>query len=347
MGLGLFSLFWALPASSAPQGSPKITILCYHKFSQGPSPDLYTVSRQTFQEQLDYLQKKNYRVVSLDFALDLLAGKIPYPSGQPLVVITVDDGHKSFYDLAYPMMKRHGYTATLYVPTQRIGADKRWLHWEELVHLQKEGYIIASHSLDHPKLFEKSTDARSPAYREWLKKQLGESKKAIEQHLGVKIKHFAHPYGIYTQQILDTLKQLGYESAATINGGNNSMGCDPFRLKRTMVLSKHTFQDFVHALENNPLPLQAFSPTDGAMVSGKDIIISAKIGPDPISLSKVSLFLAHHEHKEFTFQEWNLQYKPAQGLAEGPYIVEIRAQDKKGTPWVGSWLFYVQERESK
>lgn len=341
----LFFLTPAAPAAPTPKNSPRVTILCYHKFSEGPPPDMYTVSRSAFREQLEYLQKNNYRVVPLDFALDLLGGKTPYPEGQRLVVVTVDDAHRSFYDIAYPLMKPYGYTATLYVPTQRIGEEKTWMHWEDLARLQKEGNLIASHTVDHPRLFAKHQNPRKPHYREWLNQQLGQSKETLEKKLGIRVKHFAHPYGIYTLQVLETLKNWGYASAATVNRGNNPLGQDPFRLKRTMIFSHHTLQDFIYALEQKPLPFIAYSPADGATVSGKELVISAKTEHKSLGITKVRLFLAHEQQKDFTFQQGTLKFKPADGLGEGPYIVEIHAEDEKGVSWGGSWLFFVQELE--
>jgi peptidoglycan/xylan/chitin deacetylase (PgdA/CDA1 family) len=344
--LGFLVLLMATPAGGAPKDLPKVTILCYHKFSPGTPHDLYTVSIKEFQGQLDYLQKNNYKVISLDQALELLTGKAPFTAGQKWMVITVDDGHRSFYDLAYPLMKSYGYTATLYISTDRIGTNKNCLRWQELARLQKEGYIIGSHSLDHPRFFAKHTDAQSPVYRAWLQKELGQSKEVLEKKLGIKIKHFAHPYGLYIQPVLEVIKEKGYESAATVNGGNNTGGEDPFRLKRTMVLSHHTLHDFASILEKNPLPLKELYPADGAVVSGKNLTLSARIDyPSPPG--KVRLFFGPHEQQGFNFQEGVLQYKPPQGLPAGAYIIEIHVEYPQEAPWVGSWLFYVQEPPGK
>lgn len=343
ISLALIPLVGAAAFASDQLNPPRITILCYHTFSAGPPTNPYMISVEVFNRQLAYLQQKQYQVISLDYALDLINGKIPYPPGQQFVVITVDDAHRSFYELAYPVMKRYGYTATLFVPTMSVGPAKKCMHWGELEQLQKEGYLIGSHTLDHSRLFEKRADPFSPQYQTWLRKELKKSKATIEKRLGIKVRHFAHPYGIYTWQVVEVIKEAGYESAATVNEGNNAPGDDPFRLKRTMVLSSHTFHDYSQILENNPLTLKTCEPADGAIVSGKNITLCVQLPSLPAGFHKVRFFLSHTEHKGFKLHDGFLEYTPSHRLAQGPYIAEIIAEDEKGTPWIGSWLFYVQE----
>lgn len=91
-----------------------ILILLYHKLMKYPSSDLWW---KTFDLQLSIL-KKTYRVLSLEEALEYLhRGVMP---DRKCVVITFDDGYADNYVYAYPLLKKHGLRATLFVATSRI-----------------------------------------------------------------------------------------------------------------------------------------------------------------------------------------------------------------------------------
>jgi hypothetical protein len=109
-----------------------IPILDYHNFTTKESSS-YKINIVKFEKQMDYLATHNYSVISLSELLaGLKAGQLP---PKP-VIITIDDGFKSTYTLAYPVLKKYNFPATLFIYTNFIeknnGSKIMKLIWLEL-----------------------------------------------------------------------------------------------------------------------------------------------------------------------------------------------------------------------
>ncbi len=100
----------------------KLPVLMYHRFSDRGLPG--KTSRQIFERDLEYLTR-NYKVISLSNAVAHLQEGSALPSRS--VVLTIDDGYRDFYDIAFPVLKQFGLPATLYVVTDFVdGAGWIW-----------------------------------------------------------------------------------------------------------------------------------------------------------------------------------------------------------------------------
>ncbi len=117
--------------------TPKI--LMYHRFSNQPRPG--HVHRAAFENQLAYLHM-HFRVLRLDQALEAMSD--PMCRLDNIVVITVDDGYRDFYEIAYPVLKQSHTPATLFLTTHFVDG-KLWL-WPDRVR-----YIL-QHSTQLPPL---------------------------------------------------------------------------------------------------------------------------------------------------------------------------------------------------
>jgi len=104
--------------------TPKI--LMYHRFSEQPQPG--HVHRAAFENQLAYLNT-HFRVLRLDQALDAMSD--PMGRLDNIVVITVDDGYRDFYEIAYPSLKQSRTPATLFLTTHFVDG-KLWL-WPDRI----------------------------------------------------------------------------------------------------------------------------------------------------------------------------------------------------------------------
>ena len=103
-----------------------IPILTYHKFCLGESTDEYTINIDHFKQQMDYLKENDYRVITVAQLLECIENNF-FP--EKPIVITVDDGFKSVYTLAFPVLKEYGFPATLFLYTDFLANGSNQLSW--------------------------------------------------------------------------------------------------------------------------------------------------------------------------------------------------------------------------
>ncbi|MBU4349873.1 polysaccharide deacetylase family protein, partial [bacterium] len=200
-----------------------IPILTYHNFTKDESKS-YDMNIVEFEKQIDYLATHNYSVISLSELLKgLRTGQLP----QKPIVITIDDGFKSTYTLAYPILKKYNFPATLFIYTNFIEKNNGSLTWEEIREMTKNNIEIGSHTLSHCNLLKYKKNENYETYLTRIRKEIFLSKEILESKIQVKVKFFAYPYGAYSSTIKDLAIQAGYEGILNANSMNNTLAVDP------------------------------------------------------------------------------------------------------------------------
>jgi peptidoglycan/xylan/chitin deacetylase (PgdA/CDA1 family) len=203
----------------------RVPILAYHSISEnlfGYSHPYYQIntSPAVFADQMHWLRNAGYHTVDLPEACAGLA------SGKDLsktFVITFDDGYRDFYTEAMDVIRQCGFTATIFLATDRIGhtpvcfEGANYLTWNEVRELHAEGIQFGSHTVTHPDL--RSLDPSLLDY------ELGHSKEIIEQKIGASVDAFSYPFNFpeedanFTRFLEDLLKNMGFEfGVSTILG---------------------------------------------------------------------------------------------------------------------------------
>lgn len=218
-----------------------VPILNYHKV------DYYnhalSLSPEQFDEQMAYLAKEGYQTISPDRLMAYLnyGRKLP----EKPILITFDDGYADNYIYAYPILKKYGFTATIFVVTSLVGSDERYMTWEQAREMQQNGFVIGSHTVNHRPLTKQSDQE--------VLAELSESRDIIKQNLGTFPKYFAYPTGAYNQNIENLVKQSGYVAAFTIRYGQAGCDSDPYALERIPIFnSSNAFHSFVTRLKGAP-----------------------------------------------------------------------------------------------
>lgn len=219
-----------------------VPILTYHKFTKGRG-DITTVGEKAFEEQMRFLNKNGYHVVGLDAFFDFIDLKRPIPGKS--VVITADDGWRSFYEIAYPILKKYRYPATLFVYTDFISINSRsQLDWDALREMNKNGIDIQNHTKTHRYLDRRLGAENYREYFEAVKKEIVESARTIKKNLGIDVKYLAYPYGDTNHLVVALLDKLQYRGGLTVERASAPAFSNRFRVNRSMIYGTFDIRDF-------------------------------------------------------------------------------------------------------
>jgi peptidoglycan/xylan/chitin deacetylase (PgdA/CDA1 family) len=215
-----------------------VPILMYHSISDGevaPRYRPYAVRPSSFERQVAHIRENGYTALSVSgFVRARTDGTLPERS----IVITIDDGLADFYQNALPILMKHGVTATLYVVTGLVGGRCVWLDvrgeghrpmltWEQIGEISRCGIECGAHTHNHPELDVLPAEA--------ARKEILESKVALEARLGRSVASFAYPYGKYCRRVREMVQAAGFTSACAVKHALSSTDDDPFSLARIQV----------------------------------------------------------------------------------------------------------------
>ncbi|RJX31961.1 MAG: polysaccharide deacetylase family protein [Oxalobacter sp.] len=216
-----------------------IQILMYHQI--GDFPDMKThratyCDHRRFARQMAFFKLGGYNVMRMSDALRALRGEIPIPPRA--VVLTFDDAYENFYEYAFPILQQHEFPAIVYALSDFLGKPAQWLANDghptpplmdapRLRQLHKAGIDIGSHSVSHVRLAEQSTER--------IHLEMTQSKRELENALGIPIDHFCYPYGSHDTRAVEAAADAGYLTGVTCERATATPEDDPLTLPRKAV----------------------------------------------------------------------------------------------------------------
>jgi len=210
------------------------------------------ISAATFERHLQFLKQEGYRTAYVSDVVETLQHRIDV---QKLVAITFDDGFRSFYTLAFPLVSEYGFNATLFIPSGLVGKQgsslgpEPFMTWNEIREVHKNGVRIGSHSVNHPDLYR--LDSRS------LEKEIRHSKMTIEDNTGDGVRSFAYPFAFpahdqsFSRRFGALLEQSGYDNGVCTVIGTAHRSHDRYILPRLPVNSHDDSALFEAKLKGN------------------------------------------------------------------------------------------------
>ncbi|KQP22415.1 polysaccharide deacetylase family protein [Pseudorhodoferax sp. Leaf267] len=224
-----------------------VPVLCYHRFGNGGGRMVISPAR--FAAQMEWLVQNGYRVVRLDRVADYLAGQGALPPRA--VVVTVDDGYESFYQHAWPVLRRLNLPSTVFVYTDFIGSGQA-LGWGQLQEMAATGLVdVQAHSKTHRNLIERLPGEADDRYRQSLEQEIRGPREVLEKRLQTQVRHYAFPFGDANEQVLETLSRQRYQLAVTVTPGGNPFFAQPLMLRRTMIFGDHDLEAFKARLQTS------------------------------------------------------------------------------------------------
>lgn len=266
-------LAFAFPASAATPVIGDFNVLCYHNVLDDPldDPEKFTASTEELAQQFSWLEEQGYKIISVDDLIAAKGGMRPLPA--KAVMLTFDDGYRSFYTHVFPLLKKYGYPAVLALTgswlklepgetAQYEGqsyAREKFLDAAEIRELSSSGLVeIASHSYDlhHgilanpqgnllPAAVSRAYDAKGKSYEndaDYLSRihsDLAKNSEFIMQMTGRQPRVMVWPYGRYNMDGVNAARSLGMPINFTLKDGVNSIKSPLVEINRVLIEFNH------------------------------------------------------------------------------------------------------------
>ena len=254
-------------------------ILSYHKIDPRLEWGITWATPAQFERQMAFLHERGVETVSVkewgmnphrkgaksakqdntselkcsaSFAPLQSAIRNPQSEIEKAVALSFEDAYASVYEYAWPIMERYGFRGTLFVVAGYVGKENGWdanfggrrfrhLNWKELKALSEAGWEIGSHTWSHRDLTALTPDE--------LARELGDSKRALEDALGISVDILSYPFGRYDERVRDAAMEAGYRMGCAFFPRRN----DPFTVAQTAIYRMDTMLDFEAKATGNAL----------------------------------------------------------------------------------------------
>lgn len=221
-------------------GYQSVPILLYHRFGRKSTSDM-VVTVENFEKQMAFLHKNGYNVITFDQLFDFMELKNSIPPKS--VVLSFDDGWKTFDQFAVPILKKYGFSGTIFVYSDFIGG-KLALSWARLKSLSRQGMDIQCQSKTHRYFNEPLQGENFYDYYYNVEQEILSPKTMLKERLDIDCKYLAYPYGVTNNLVIALLKKHHFKGAATSFHGENSISTNRYKLNRTMIHGQYDLNDF-------------------------------------------------------------------------------------------------------
>ena len=207
------------------------------------------MSVRRFACQMAWLKWMGYHVLSLD---EYIRHRVQRSSPPPYsVVITIDDGYMDNFTLAYPVLHRYNFPATIFVASEQIGGTyhsevqselngRQMLSWSDIERMKEGGIQFGAHTRTHPDLTNIS------ARQAW--EEIDGSKFDLERKLKVPIHFFSYPFGKFDAKTQTLVQQAGFIGSCSVNTGLNTPMTPLLALHRVEIRGTDSLLQFALAV---------------------------------------------------------------------------------------------------
>ena len=240
------SLLFLLIGCVLMRSAPGVPVLNYHQVEEKNGNPL-TLWPDQFETQMSYLADEGYTTITIDEMMDALENGTPLPD-KP-VIITFDDGYVDNYEYAYPILKKYGFKATIFLIYDFTNAYPNYLTWDQINEMKESGLIrFESHTMTHANLAElTSTDE--------LRHEIADSHDLLSDKLGYDMHYIAYPGGRVNEEIKEITRAAGYRGGFTVHYGLSTPEEGRYQMDRIPIFgaNMHTLTRFKLRLAFAPL----------------------------------------------------------------------------------------------
>lgn len=283
------------PQPVVPREQTRVAVLGYHNFSNSKPVSEMRMRTSEFCQQMQYIKDAGLTVITMQDFLDWLLADRCLP--ERCVLITIDDGWRSVYTDAFPVLKAYGYPFTLYLYTSFLSGRGTSMHPGMVREMLEAGATIGSHSTTHlyPSQW-KNLAEDSPEYAEQLQREFPDSVSRLKELFG-NCSTYCYPGGFHTQPMRDCLQNMGVAAAFTVLEKKVTTQEDPLQVHRYMVFGNDP-RIFRRAVNFDDVP--GIKPTAQGITEARERARSFfpkafEVQPEPEPESQPELIFTHIE----------------------------------------------------
>ena len=200
--------------------------IMYHRFEESKYPST-NIQLDVFKKQLKIIEDEGIKFIHpKNFELSLSQNK-----NERKLLFTVDDGLLSFYKNAWPILRDKKIPFILFVNTREVGAFN-YMNWEQILEIHNSAYAeIGNHSHSHEYLVEENSDV--------IKDDILKSMSIFQEKLGQNSDFFSYPFGEYSLEFKNIIKDLGFKYAFGQHSGVIDETKDFWELPRFPINEKY------------------------------------------------------------------------------------------------------------
>lgn len=272
--LGCLLVAFVAPGGFAAEVPTHVTVLQYHHVSV-TTPASTSLSPERFAEHLQWLADNDFAVVALPDALR------QFQAGEAMrdrtAVITFDDGYRSIYDAAFPILREFDYPFTIFVnPEPHDAGRPAWVSWDELREMADVGATIANHTQSHAYLIRREGGESDEEWRARIRAEIETAEQRIAAKTGQSHRILAYPYGESNAVVRALVQKLGY-TAFGQQSGPVGAGSDETNLPRFPLSGSYAaMETFRTKMRSLPLAVTAARPETR---SGDEILMFNETRP--------------------------------------------------------------------
>ena len=226
-----------------------ILSLMYHRFNENKYPST-NIKMDVFRNQIDIIKNLNYDFYDPKFLIE----EFDKPKNNKKILITIDDGFKSFYNEAWPFLKKNKIPFILFVSTEPVGKNG-YMNWDEIKEIENSEYgYIGHHSHTHEYLIDMSES-------EFID-DIETSTKIFKNKLGYSPLIFSYPFGEYSLYMKQYIKD-NFKIAFGQHSGVIDINKDKFELPRFPINEKYgELKRFKSLINYSPLEYKLLRPEE-------------------------------------------------------------------------------------
>ena len=230
----------------------------YHRFEENKYPST-NIRIDDFKKHISIIENNNIKFINPNnFEEELKNNKL-----QRKILLTIDDGFLSFYENAWPILKKKKIPFILFVSTREVGANN-YMTWEQIKELSKENFVeIGNHSHTHEYLADES--------KELIVEDIKKSISIFKEKLGKNSEFFSYPFGEYSLEFKDIIESFGFKYAFGQHSGVMDETKDFYELPRYPINEKYgELKRFTSLTKTLPFKFKKVLPEERYLLLSKN-----------------------------------------------------------------------------